>query len=417
MAEFKRTQRDYPLSFKIAVVEQVEKGEMTYKQAQLRYGIQGRSTILTWLRKHGHLNWAPGLPHLANRELPMNQPVLPLTPEQRIRELEEQLELVTQKAEFLDAVVNVLKNDYGISVNKKAARQVLTQKQTKKITITRVCLFLGHSRQAWYQHNTRLSKLRSRDVRIVDFVKTIRVRQARIGTRKLHYLLNKQSDDGLHIGRDRLFSLLKERRLLVPVRRAYHKTTDSHHRFRRHPNLLKAGPEQVVVRRPEQVWVADITYLPTRSGMVYLSLITDACSRRIMGHHVHSDLRTDNVVQALKQALKLRKTTQPLIHHSDRGIQYCSASYQAVHERYGLICSMTDGYDCYQNALAERVNGILKTEFLLSRPADLEQARKMVKESIDIYNRERPHQSLKYKTPDAVHQAFYRHQSVNLCQD
>ncbi len=118
MAEFKRTQRDYPLSFKIAVVEQVEKGEMTYKQAQLRYGIQGRSTVLTWLRKHGHLNWAPGLP-LSSRELPMSQPSAPLTPEQRIRELEEQLELVTQKAEFLDAVVNVLKNDYGISVIKK----------------------------------------------------------------------------------------------------------------------------------------------------------------------------------------------------------------------------------------------------------------------------------------------------------
>lgn len=231
------------------------------------------------------------------------------------------------------------------------------------------------------------------------------MRQACIGTRKLLYLINKQGDSGLYIGRDRLFSLLKKCRLLVPERRAYHKTTNSHHRFRRHPNLLKKGPEQVVVKRPEQVWVADITYLPTRNGMVYLSLITDACSRRIMGHHVHSDLRTENVVQALEQALKMRKTTEPLIHHSDRGIQYCSASYQSLHARHGLICSMTDGYDCYQNALAERVNGILKTEFLLSRPADLEQARKMVKESIEIYNRERPHLSLKYKTPDEVHRA------------
>lgn len=125
-----------------------------------------------------------------------------------------------------------------------------------------------------------------------------------------------------------------------------------------------------------------------------------------MGHHVHSDLRTDNVVQALKQALKLRKTNQQLIHHSDRGIQYCSENYQAVHKKNGLICSMTDGYDCYQNALAERINGILKAEFLLSRPADLEQAKKMIKESIAIYNGERPHQSLKYKTPDEVHRAF-----------
>lgn len=243
------------------------------------------------------------------------------------------------------------------------------------------------------------------------------MRQARIGTRKLHYLLNEQADNGLHIGRDRLFTLLKACRLLVPVRRAYHKTTNSHHRFRRHPNLLKTGPEQVVVTRPEQVWVADITYLPTRNGMVYLSLVTDACSRKIMGHHVHGDLRTGSVVRALKQALRERKTASPLIHHSDRGVQYCATEYQSVHEKNGLICSMTDGYDCYQNALAERVNGILKTEFLLSRPGNLEQAQKMVKESIAIYNGERPHLSLKYKTPDAVHQAFYEQKSVNLYQD
>lgn len=132
MAEFKRTQRDYPLSFKIAVVEQIEKGELTYKQAQLRYGIQGRSTVLTWLRKLGRLNWTPGLPHLSSRNLPINQPPAPLTPEQRIKELEEQLELVTQKAEFLDAVVNVLKNDYGLSIIKKRPGKSSHKNKPKK---------------------------------------------------------------------------------------------------------------------------------------------------------------------------------------------------------------------------------------------------------------------------------------------
>jgi len=117
--EFKRTQRDYTLSFKLAVVEQVEKGELTYKQAQQRYGIQGRSTVLSWLRKHGRLNWSPTLPNLSTRSLPVNQPPTPLTPQQRIKELEEQLELVSQKAEFFEAVVNVLKNDYGVSIVKK----------------------------------------------------------------------------------------------------------------------------------------------------------------------------------------------------------------------------------------------------------------------------------------------------------
>ena len=119
MTEFKRTQRDYPLSFKIAVVEQVEKGEMTYKQAQQRYGIQGRSTVLVWLRKYGRLDWSPGLPDLVKRKLPVTQTTIPLTPEQRIRELEAQLELVNQKADFFESVINVLKNDYGVSIVKK----------------------------------------------------------------------------------------------------------------------------------------------------------------------------------------------------------------------------------------------------------------------------------------------------------
>ncbi|MDG9672367.1 IS3 family transposase, partial [Hahella sp. CR1] len=240
-----------------------------------------------------------------------------------------------------------------------------------------------------------------REQRVVDFVRTVRLRQPRIGARKLRHLLHEQSDHTLHLGRDQLLQVLRSRRLLVPRRRAYHKTTHSHHRFRRHPNLLKPGPEQVVACRPNQIWVADITYLPTRSGMSYVSLVTDAYSRKIVGHHVHESLRSEDVEQALRKALRERPGRQPLIHHSDRGVQYCCDSYQKLHRQHGIQCSMTDGYDCYQNALAERVNGILKTEFLLMRPGNLGQARTMVDESVDIYNRERPHLALKYKTPDA----------------
>jgi putative transposase len=155
----------------------------------------------------------------------------------------------------------------------------------------------------------------------------------------------------------------------------------------------------------EQVWVADITYVPTAGKSAYLSLVTDAYSRKIVGWHVHESLQTEQVAQAMKMALRQRQTSQPLVHHSDRGIQYCSSHYQAIHRRHGITCSMTNGYDCYQNALAERVNGILKTEFLLQRPADLEQARRMVAQSVHIYNHERPHSSLKMQTPDAVHRA------------
>lgn len=132
MTEFKRTQRDYPLSFKIAVVEQVEKGEMTYKQAQQRYGIQGCSTVLVWLRKYGRLDWSPGLPNLVKRKLLVAQTNTPLTPEQRIKELEEQLELANQKAEFFESVINVLKNDYGVSVVKKRPGKSLLKVRPQK---------------------------------------------------------------------------------------------------------------------------------------------------------------------------------------------------------------------------------------------------------------------------------------------
>ena len=154
---------------------------------------------------------------------------------------------------------------------------------------------------------------------------------------------------------------------------------------------MTAGEQQLRATASEQVWVADITYLPTNDKFVYLSLVTDAYSRKIVGWHVHDSLQTEPVAQALKMALRTRQSDQRLVHHSDRGIQYCSNHYQAIHQRQGLLCSMTDGYDCYQNALAERVNGILKGELLLQRPADLEQARRMVRESVQIYNGERPH--------------------------
>jgi putative transposase len=248
--------------------------------------------------------------------------------------------------------------------------------------------------------------IEGRDHQILEQVMRVRRAQPRLGTRKLQHVLREPlAKAGLTVGRDALFGILRQARLLVAPRRAYHKTTYSHHRFHRHPNLLKAGEHQCKAEAAEQVWVADITYLPTEGACAYLSLVTDAWSRRIVGYHVHDTLQTYQVSQAFKMALKARQTKQALVHHSDRGIQYCAEEYQQLHSRHGITCSMTDGYDCYQNALAERVNGILKNEFLLHRPADLEQARRMVSESIRIYNQQRPHLSLEMKTPDEVHRA------------
>ena len=265
---------------------------------------------------------------------------------------------------------------------------------------------MGISRQAYYKRNRAYDARVDGDQKVVDFVLEKRRRQPRLGTRKLHYLLHAEAETALQVGRDRLFSILREAGELVPRKRAYHKTTHSHHRFRRHPNLLKTGPEQIVANGPEQVWVADITYLPTQESVAYLSLVTDAYSRKIVGHHVHESLHTESVIKAFKNAIEERKTTQSLVHHSDRGVQYCSDLYQRLHVKHGITCSMTDGYDCYQNALAERVNGILKTEFLLHRPENLEEAVKVADESVRIYSRDRPHLSPKYKMPDAAHRAF-----------
>lgn len=268
----------------------------------------------------------------------------------------------------------------------------------------RACQFLGISRQAYYKQ-CRLHSTRQIETQVIlAFIRYQRMTHPRMGTRKLLHLIN-QAPDMPGIGRDRLFHLLKAERLLVPRKRAYHKTTHSHHRFRKHPNLLKPGPNQVKPTKPEQVWVADITYLPTGAGEAYLSLITDAYSRKVVGYHVHDSLKTEGCLKALKHAIGKAKDVSGLVHHSDRGIQYCSGMYQKIHIQNGIKCSMTDGYDCYQNALAERVNGILKSEYLLSKPKDLQQARKMVEESVILYNEYRPHMSLEYKTPDEIHRA------------
>jgi putative transposase len=268
---------------------------------------------------------------------------------------------------------------------------------------------MGMSRQAYYRSEQLNARRRQQEGAVLNLVRHERLAQPRIGTRKLHYLLRGVlADQSIKLGRDGLFTLLRQHRLLVLPKRAYHKTTMSHHRFYKHPNLLKPGPGQVIPQAPEQVWVSDITYLPTREETTYLCLVTDAYSRKIVGYHLDRHMQAVAVGRALKMAVRQRTGKQPLIHHSDRGIQYCSAEYQSLHEKYHIACSMTDGYDCYQNALAERVNGILKEEFLIHRPENLEEARKMVKQSIRIYNEKRPHLSLKYKTPDEVHRAFLK---------
>ncbi len=222
----------------------------------------------------------------------------------------------------------------------------------------------------------------------------------RLGTRKLYFLLKpKLKQLGIKIGRDGLFDYLRENNLLVKPKRSYTKTTYSRHWMKKHPNLL----QELEVKRPEQVFVSDITYVESDEGVHYLSLVTDASSRKIMGHELSHEMKASDIVKALEHAVSNRQTALPLLHHSDRGSQYCSALYQGELNKNKITPSMTDGYDCYQNALAERINGILKQEFLIYRCKTFEDLQALVKESVDVYNQLRPHLSLGMKTPDEVH--------------
>ena len=236
--------------------------------------------------------------------------------------------------------------------------------------------------------------------KVKAMVRTQRMSMPRLGTRKLYHLLKSDfARNNIKMGRDGLFECLKREHMLIKPVRSYTKTTQSRHWLYKHKNLVS----KMCVDRPEQLWVSDITYIRTKAQNCYLSLVTDAYSRRIMGYHVSVDLKTESVMEALKMAVADKVYRGDLIHHSDRGIQYCAEPYQQLLQANGIICSMTDGYDCYQNALAERMNGILKNEFLLQTPADVSQLQTMVKQSVDTYNNKRPHLSLQMGIPNQKH--------------
>lgn len=269
------------------------------------------------------------------------------------------------------------------------------------MSLSRSCRLFGISRQAVYQSMQR-SKQRAEELsKIKPLVQAVRMQMPRLGTRKLYYLLKDEfAQQGIKVGRDALFNYLRAEHLLIKPKKNYTKTTNSKHWLRKHPNLLKDRKPI----RSEEVFVSDITYIKSRERTHYLSLVTDAYSRKIMGYYLSDDMSTEHVLKALKFAVKNRKINQELIHHSDRGLQYCSSLYQ-TELRHNLITpSMTDGYDCYQNALAERINGILKNEFLVHKCNNGKELEILIKESIDTYNKYRPHLSLNFKTPNFIHE-------------
>lgn len=233
-------------------------------------------------------------------------------------------------------------------------------------------------------------------------VKEKRKLLSRTGTRKLHHLMAEELAAGsVKCGRDKLFSYLRKHELLIRPKRRYVQTTHSRHWLHKHPNLVK----DLVVSHPEQVWVSDITYVKTQEGTCYINLVTDAFSRKIMGYAIADNMETGSMIAAYRSALANRTdvNSRP-IHHSDRGVQYCSRDYIELSLASGCPVSMTENGDPYENALAERMNRTLKEEFGLGEVIRTkQQAKQLLEEAVALYNNYRPHLSLHYQTPNEVH--------------
>ncbi len=268
-----------------------------------------------------------------------------------------------------------------------------------KLKVGNICSLYDKTKQAFYKKIISSEKKVDHS-EILNLVKRIRAKQPKIGGRKLFKIIDRVYKQELNMGRDKFFELLRDAKLLVEKKRSFVRTTNSKHPFYKHKNKIK----DLQITHRNQVWVSDITYLETMNGFVYLSLLTDLFSRKIVGYHLAKTLQVEGSIKALQMALSSLSSGEKGIHHSDRGSQYCCKAYTDILESKGFEISMTEENHCYENSVAERVNGILKDEFLLNlKFIEFESAKKSVQQSIEIYNSERPHFSLNYNTPDTIY--------------
>lgn len=272
---------------------------------------------------------------------------------------------------------------------------------SEQVSKQAACDWFGISRQAYYQAQQRQMQQAAEDQLVVELVQGIRQHHPRMGGRKLHHVLQKPlAALGISRGRDALFALLAAHDLLVPTQRSHRRTT--HPGLWRCPNLLA----DLTVTHVHQVWVGDITYLSTEEGFLYLALLTDVFSRFIVGFDLSSSLAVEGCGRALDQAIQQANGANlcGLIHHSDHGVQYAAWPYRQRLQQFHMLSSMGQVGNCYENALAERVNGILKCEYgLHDLFADKAQAQKAVQEAVWLYNYERPHLALNYNKPADIY--------------
>lgn len=273
--------------------------------------------------------------------------------------------------------------------------------QSESRSINVLCSLLGYSRQSFYQFKKATEIQALQHDLILQKVTSIRKQQKRLGTRKLMFMMHDfMEEHHIEIGRDKMFDLLASKGLLIR-RRKYRipRTTYSDHWMRKYPNLIR----EFIPTASNQLWVSDITYIRLLDDFVYLSLITDAYSRKIVGFFLSETLEAIGCLKALKMALSNNPQRGRLIHHSDRGSQYCCADYVSILDKHFIKISMTESGDPLENALAERVNGVLKEELLEEKYLNYEQARQAVSVAVSIYNHLRPHGSIDLLTPEEAH--------------
>jgi len=266
--------------------------------------------------------------------------------------------------------------------------------------LSSLCTLLGYSRQAFYGNQTHRLQLKCEAELIIQQVLKHRKLQPRLGTRKLIVILQDFiKDHNIKLGRDGLFDLLREHQLLIKRRKRIVQTTFSKHWYKKYPNLIR----QYEALAPNCLWVSDITYIILSEGFAYLSLITDAYSRKIIGFYLSKTLEAIGCINALQMAIDDCSDVKQVIHHSDRGVQYCSFNYVEILQSHHIKISMTENGDPLENAIAERVNGILKEELLERKYSDFKTAKKDVAKAIVIYNSLRPHSSCDMLTPQIAH--------------
>ena len=274
------------------------------------------------------------------------------------------------------------------------------------IGLAKLCGWFGVTRQAYYQNNWRVADATVENELILQEVKKIRRRHNRMGTRKLYEKLEVfMLDHQIKMGRDALFDLLSSNSMLVRKRKRKIRTTDSFHWLRKYPNLIK----DFVPTSPNQLWVSDITYWKLEKEFVYISFITDVFSHKIVGFHVAESLKSVETIQALKMAIANINISNSkklkLIHHSDRGVQYCQYKYVQLLNDNNIMISMTESGDPRENPIAERLNGIIKQEYLQDYSVtNIKEAKEVLSFVVDLYNEERPHNSIGNLTPNEVHQ-------------